>query len=129
MDRKVFYSALFVFLFAGVAFAATQEGDAPAQNFDLTTYAGIAGLTAFLIEMAKRFAESWMKGKELLFALLLPLVIGVVVKAVGISFGDTLWPNHLVALVMASVGSGLLHDKVAKAFAKKESAKPANANP
>jgi len=77
----------------------------------LVTYVGLAGLAALAIQGIKKFWKG-IKGKEGWFALGIPLVVGCAVKALGSGFSDASWMAHIVALLGAGVGSGLLHDKI-----------------
>ena len=83
----------------------------PGVAVSLTTYLGLAALAALLIQGVKKVWKG-MKGKEGWFALGLPLIIGIAVKAIGIGFKEASWVAHIVALIGAGIGSGLVHDKI-----------------
>jgi hypothetical protein len=93
---------------------------------DLGTYAGIAALTTIVIGAIKKFWGDWTKGKEPFLAIGIPIILGVIGKLVSAGFGDVSWANHVVALILAGIGSGLIHDKVVNPLMK---GKEGNANP
>lgn len=119
MKKAALVFVLFLAM-AGVAFAALTQDVAPREELvpDLGTYAGIAALTTLLIGAIKKFWSDWTKGKEPFLAIGIPVLLGVIGKLVSAGFGDVTWANHVVALVLAGIGSGLIHDKVVNPLVK-----------
>lgn len=87
------------------------------EHFDLKTLGGIVVATATLIEIAKRFGLSWIKGREVILAFVLPFVFTVASKLSG-NFKWDSWLELVFAVIASAVGAGLLHDTVGKAIEK-----------
>lgn len=84
------------------------------ENTDLGTYGGIIFIVVALIGAVKKLFRAWIDGKEPLLALTFTLSIGIAAKAAGM-FGAhdvKTWLLHIVALIMAAAGAGLVHDKI-----------------
>lgn len=110
----VFLTAFVAMLLYPVVLFASQDGAAAseASGVGFTTYAGLAVLTTIVIGAVKKLWPGFVKGKEALFALGIPIIVGCVVKAVGVGFEEVIWTAHIAALFTAGIGAGLFHDKV-----------------
>jgi hypothetical protein len=114
---RYWWTSAILFLMAGVAWA--QDGDAAETlSPSLATYAGLAALTTMLIGAGKKLFGDKIKGKEPLLAIGIPILLGVATKLASISFGDTDWVSHIVALALAGLGSGIIHDKIVNPLMK-----------
>jgi hypothetical protein len=125
MKKAALVFVLFLAM-AGVAFAAQDEATSENLVPDLGTYAGIAALTTIVIGAIKKFWGEWTKGKEPFLAIGIPVILGVLGKLVSAGFGDVSWANHVIALVLAGVGSGLIHDKLVNPLMKGKETGSAN---
>jgi hypothetical protein len=110
------WTSVALFLMAGVAWA--QDGSAESIDPSLATYAGLAALTTMLIGAGKKLFGEKLKGKEPLLAIGIPILLGVASKLAHISFGSTDWVSHIVALALAGLGAGVIHDKVVNPLIK-----------
>jgi hypothetical protein len=111
------WTSVFLFMMAGLAWA--QDGSAAEViSPSLATYAGIAALTTMLIGAAKKLFGDKVKGKEPLLAIGIPILLGVAAKLTSVSFGGTDWVTHVVALALAGIGSGIIHDKLVNPLLK-----------
>ncbi len=111
------WTSVFLFMMAGLALAQ-DGGAADAVNPSLATYAGIAALTTMLIGAGKKLFGDKVKGKEPLLAIGIPILLGVAAKLTHISFDSTDWVSHVVALALAGIGSGIIHDKLVNPLLK-----------
>jgi len=119
-----------VLALCGFAFqdAAAAGPEAPAADFggiNFTTYTGIALAVTLAVGFVKKLWKDWTKGKEIFLAYGLAVAVGAAAKAFG-AFGgpDTgaeSWVNHVIALVAAGAGSGLIHDKIVNPLKEKPS--------
>lgn len=84
------------------------------NQINLTTFLGLMALTTVIIGTLKAVRPSWIKGYESIIALVGPAAIGAIVKLAGWGFADVAWwPGFVVGSLAVSVGSGLVHDKLA----------------
>ena len=86
---------------------------------DLTTLAGIAAATLGLVEVAKKAMPS-LKGYEAQMAVLLPLALGALSKAMGVGLMDMSWLEAMVGLALSSAGAQVAHDKLMNPLMKKD---------
>jgi len=123
--RYVFFGLMFVLGLSAVAWgmqdavapaATTNNGGNGLGSVNFTTYAGIAAAVWGAVGFLKGLWKEKLNGKEPLVAMGLAVIIGIAAKLLGAfdgpKTGAESWIGHLVALIGAGIGSGLLHDKL-----------------
>ena len=78
---------------------------------DFTTWAGIAGGVALMIEVLKTLIPA-MKGREPHVAIVLVVLIAATTKSAGAGFSDVAWPHMVFQAILIAAAPGVLHDKV-----------------
>lgn len=92
------------------------------DHLDLKSIAGIAAATVVFIEVLKRVAYKYVKGHEMLISLALPILFAIGSKLAG-NFRESSWVDLVVAALGASLGAGLIHDKISKVLSRKKEGK------
>jgi len=120
---------LFMFGLAAVALAAQDAAvvgvttnNATMSWGDWKTYTGIAVMVTGLVGFIKKLWPAFAANKERFIAMGLAVGIGIVAKLLGAfdgpKSGGESWINHIIALVMAGIGSGYVHDDLVNPFLK-----------
>lgn len=129
--KNVLFAVVFVLGLGAVAWAAQDAAAAkPATenagnglgSVNFTTYAGVAAGVWAAVGFLKGIWKEKLAGKEPLIAMGLAIVIGVTAKLLGAfdgpKTGAESWIGHVIALVSAGIGAGLIHDKIGNPIMK-----------